>query len=231
MSTANITAANIANHPYYPHTIQLPHFVPNDASTGFLFTALLTPCAILLVLGWYLISPRRPDLTTAGRLTFGWFLISGLIHIVLEGYYVLHHRTIAGESFLLAQIHKEYALSDSRYLTSDLFVLSMEAVTVTFDGPLCLLAAYSIWHDLPHHHLFQSMVSLAQIYGDVLYYATTILDGSPHSDPHPYYYYFYFGFLNFIWLVIPGMLLFQSCREIINGMAALQRERGARKSN
>ncbi|KAI8866565.1 Emopamil-binding protein, partial [Ramicandelaber brevisporus] len=160
-------------------------------SVAAVFATVLVPSAILLALGWRLIAPRRPDLTTAGRLTFGWFLVSGLIHIVLEGYYVLHHRTIAGESFLLAQVWKEYALSDSRYLTSDVFVLPMEAITAAFDGPLCLVAAYSIWYDMPHYHLSQAVVSVAQIYGCILYFATTMLDGSPHSDPHPYYYYFY----------------------------------------
>ncbi|KAI8869311.1 3-beta-hydroxysteroid-Delta(8),Delta(7)-isomerase [Ramicandelaber brevisporus] len=231
MTSANVSAADIVDHPYYPRTVQLPHFVPNDLSVASIFATLSIPTATLLVIGWYLISSRRPDLSTAGRLTFCWFLISGLIHIVLEGYYVVHNRTIAGESFLLAQVWKEYSLSDSRYLTSDLFVLSMETVTAVFDGPLCYMAAYSMLNNLPHHHLFQALVSLAQIYGDVLYFATTMLEGSPHSDPHPYYYYFYFGFFNIIWIVIPTILLLQSCREIIKGMAALQREQAVKKSN
>lgn len=37
---------------------------------------------------------------------------------------------MAGSQDLFAQLWKEYALSDSRYLTSDPFVLSVEAITV-----------------------------------------------------------------------------------------------------
>lgn len=37
---------------------------------------------------------------------------------------------LAGSQDLLAQLWKEYALSDSRYLTSDPFMLCVEAITV-----------------------------------------------------------------------------------------------------
>ncbi|CAG8720168.1 5384_t:CDS:2, partial [Racocetra fulgida] len=45
------------------------------------------------------------------------------------GYFALFHRTIAENNGLLAQMWKEYALSDSRYLTSDPFVVIMESIT------------------------------------------------------------------------------------------------------
>jgi EXPERA (EXPanded EBP superfamily) len=52
------------------------------------------------------------------------------------------------------------------------------------------------------------VVSLGQIYGDVLYYATSMFDHY-HKDmtycrPEAYYFWFYFVFMNFIWIVIPG---------------------------
>jgi cholestenol delta-isomerase len=43
---------------------------------------------------------------------------------------VLHHDRLASSQAFLAQLWKEYALSDSRYLTSDPLVLCMEACTV-----------------------------------------------------------------------------------------------------
>jgi hypothetical protein len=43
---------------------------------------------------------------------------------------VLHHDHIAGAGDVLAQLWKEYALSDSRYLSSDPLVLCMETCTV-----------------------------------------------------------------------------------------------------
>ena len=43
---------------------------------------------------------------------------------------MLNHETIASSQSLFAQLWKEYALSDSRYLTSDFFMLSVESITV-----------------------------------------------------------------------------------------------------
>lgn len=51
------------------------------------------------------------------------------IHLFFEGYFVVNHKTLAGGQTLFAQLWKEYSLSDSRYLTSDAFLISMEAVT------------------------------------------------------------------------------------------------------
>lgn len=38
---------------------------------------------------------------------------------------------------LFGQLWKEYSLSDSRYLTSDAFLISMEAVTAVCSVSLC----------------------------------------------------------------------------------------------
>ena len=46
------------------------------------------------------------------------------------GYFVLNHPSLAGQQTLFAQLWKEYALSDSRYLTSDPFMISVETITV-----------------------------------------------------------------------------------------------------
>lgn len=43
---------------------------------------------------------------------------------------MLNHRQLASSQSLLGQLWKEYALSDSRYLTSDTFTLCVEAITV-----------------------------------------------------------------------------------------------------
>jgi hypothetical protein len=51
-------------------------------------------------------------------------------------YFVAYHGRIAGMQNLFARLWKEYALSDSRYLTHDPFILSIEALTVVCpDGP------------------------------------------------------------------------------------------------
>lgn len=54
---------------------------------------------------------------------------AGFIHLFFEAYFVINHKTLAGSQELFGQLWKEYSLSDSRYLTSDPFLICMEAVT------------------------------------------------------------------------------------------------------
>lgn len=61
---------------------------------------------------------------------------AGFIHLFFEAYFVIHHETLAGSQELFGQLWKEYSLSDSRYLTSDAFLVTMEAVTAV-GGPGC----------------------------------------------------------------------------------------------
>jgi cholestenol Delta-isomerase len=52
------------------------------------------------------------------------------------GYYVVNFRAIAGQQDILAELWKEYALSDSRYLTGDSLILTLEAIAVVRMPPL-----------------------------------------------------------------------------------------------
>lgn len=45
------------------------------------------------------------------------------------GYFSVNHASMAGKQSFFGQLWKEYSFSDSRYLTSDPFVLCMETVT------------------------------------------------------------------------------------------------------
>jgi cholestenol delta-isomerase len=67
---------------------------------------------------------------------------------------------------------------------------------------------YFIITSHPLRYPLQAVVSLGQIYGDVLYYATCMFDHYykelTYCRPESYYFWFYFFFMNFIWIVIPG---------------------------
>ncbi|KAI9789542.1 MAG: hypothetical protein M1816_005949 [Peltula sp. TS41687] len=121
---------------------------------------------------------------------------------------------MASKRHLFGQMWKEYAHSDSRYLTSDPFVLCMESVTAVCWGPLSFLVAWLIMSSHPLRYPLQAVVSLGQLYGDVLYYATSLFDhyhkGLIYSRPEAYYYWGYFFLLNLFWIVIPGALLYKS---------------------
>jgi cholestenol delta-isomerase len=139
-----------------------------------------------------------------------WFAVCALIHIVLEGFYVVYNRQILRLQSPLAQVWKEYSLSDSRYLVSDPTVLGIEALTGFLVGPLCLLTVQSIRRGAANRHFLQIFICMCQLYGCVLYYATSYLTGFPDSHPAPQYFYGYFVLMNLPWIVVPILLLKQS---------------------
>lgn len=53
----------------------------------------------------------------------------------------------------------------------------MEAVTAFVEGPLCFVVLYGMLTQKPWRFTLQFAVSLAQFYGDVLYFATSWYDG------------------------------------------------------
>lgn len=60
----------------------------------------------------------------------------GFLHIFFEGYFVLNHKDMPLKQDLFGQLWKEYALSDSRYMTADPLVLCMETLTAVVISPI-----------------------------------------------------------------------------------------------
>jgi len=84
-------------------------------------------------------------------------------------------------------------------------------------------------------HPLQAVVSLGQIYGDVLYYATSMFDhyilDMTYSRPEPFYFWGYFVLMNAFWIVIPGKLLYDSISESGKAFAALEKQERIFKAN
>ena len=87
---------------------------------------------------------------------------------------MLHCQTM---SHLSSAAGREYSKADSRYASRDPFVVSMEAITAFVEGPLCFLAVWGLIRRSSWRYTVIIIVSLGQLYGDVLYFATTILEG------------------------------------------------------
>jgi hypothetical protein len=74
----------------------------------------------------------------------------GILHIGFEGYYVMNAHEITSQQGLWAQLWKEYAMSDSRYLTVDSRVLCLEVITVVcvIHGHMHICTYIDIWSSL-----------------------------------------------------------------------------------
>nr|XP_060494147.1 3-beta-hydroxysteroid-Delta(8),Delta(7)-isomerase [Panthera onca] len=129
---------------------------------------------------------------------------------------------------------KEYAKGDSRYILSDNFTICMETITACLWGPLSLWVVIAFLRQQPLRFVLQLVVSVGQIYGDVLYFLTEHRDGFQHGElGHPLYFWFYFVFMNALWLVLPGILVLDSVKQLAHAQSMLDAKatKGKSKQN
>ncbi|KAL9115942.1 MAG: hypothetical protein Q9227_000310 [Pyrenula ochraceoflavens] len=192
-------------HDYYPLGLELVDYVANVWSFQILLAIFGAGCVMVLGTTYLVTSQVSPGLSKIDRLTVLWFVLTGTIHLFFEGYFAINHTRMAPAQDLFGQLWKEYAYSDSRYLTSDPFVLCMESITAICWGPLSYLTAHMIASQSSFRFPIQAIVSLGQIYGDVLYYATSLFDlyykNLVYSRPEAYYFWGYFVLINSIWII------------------------------
>ncbi|KAL2830474.1 Emopamil-binding protein [Aspergillus cavernicola] len=214
-------------HSYYPVGVEISNYVPNELSTLILVSIFALTCIIIMAGTHSIATKANPLLSKCDLSIIFWFVLCGSIHSILEGYYAFNFSTLPGSQHLLAQLWKEYSMSDSRYLTNDAFVMSMESITAICWGPLSFLLVIFITTENPFRHPLQIIISLGQLYGDVLYYGTCAFDffvyGVEYSRPEGYYFYGYFVLLNSFWIVIPLVLLVSSVRACGGAFAEVKR--------
>lgn len=197
-----------ASHPFYPLGIALTNYVEQELSMATIFTGFGAALLSLFAATRAYAKTNNPQLSTRDQALAVWFVLSGAIHLVIEGYFSLNHSRMPAMTDYLGQAWKEYSNCDSRYMTADPFVVCMESITAWAWGPLSLLATYLIVKGSPWRHAVQLVVSGGQFYGDALYFLTNFMDewykGISYSRPEPLYYWGYFVGMNIIWIVIPA---------------------------
>ncbi|KAJ5610249.1 hypothetical protein N7510_006968 [Penicillium lagena] len=183
-------------HPYYPIGLEIAGYLANEWDTLTLLFIFAAGCTAIFSVTYLVVMKVHPRISPGG-----------FIHLFLEGYYVYNFRHMPGMQDLFGQLWKVYSLSDSRYQTQDAFVLSMEAITSICWGPLSFVLALTIMTQNNLRYPFQIVVSLGQLYGDVLYYATSLFDhyilGLSYSRPEGQIFWGLFVFLNAFWVFIP----------------------------
>jgi hypothetical protein len=123
-------------HPYYPPSLALPLYTAPVFSQPTLILGMGGISIGVLVLAWQIMTKLNPSLSRRAKATANWFLYCGLLHVHFEGYFIKYRRTLAGRNDFVANLWKEYSLSDSRYLAQDGFVVGIEALTVVSDNLL-----------------------------------------------------------------------------------------------
>jgi len=209
-------ASKVEGHPFYPKDLKLEGYVPNVKGHIELLVVFFG-VLLLSLLGLWVIMAFRDHLK--GRLglkiKISWFFMCGLIHMVLEGYFAVYHKTLKEDKSYLGEMWKEYSKGDSRYISADTFTVCMETITFAIDGPLAFIATYAFLSNSSYRYVAQLVLSVCQLYGDVLYMSIEWKDGFTHGPyGHPLYFWFYFMCLNTFWIIIPLVLVIESWREL-----------------
>ncbi|KAI6780231.1 3-beta-hydroxysteroid-Delta(8) [Emericellopsis cladophorae] len=222
-----------APHPYFPLGVPLPAYIANEFNGPQLVGVFAAGASVILGAAFLIINRVRPTLRKTEIFTALWFVLCGFIHFFFEGYFAYNYHQMPSRMDIFGQLWKEYALSDSRYLTQDSFVVTMEAVTALFWGPLSFLCAGFIVTSHPMRYPLQLIISLGQFYGDVLYYATctftAMVDKIHFCRPEDFYYWAYYVLCNAFWIVIPGMLMISSVKHTGRAFAQVQKAEKAKK--
>ncbi|KAL8164229.1 UNVERIFIED_CONTAM: hypothetical protein K2H54_047971 [Gekko kuhli] len=219
-------------HPYWPRDLELQHYIPNDLPMWQIVTFFFSVLGAILALTWLAVgwwNRKDPPFGMWRSLAICWFMICGFIHSVMEGWFIFYHTEIPGDQSFLSQLWKEYAKADSRYLIGDNFLVCMETVTALFWGPFSFWTVLAFLWRQPHRFLLQLVVSLGQLYGDILYFYTEYRDGFTHGEKgHPIYFWFYFVFMNGLWIVIPGLLILDAWKHLSDSQRVMDANKSKR---
>ncbi|KAK9766362.1 hypothetical protein K7432_004607 [Basidiobolus ranarum] len=118
--------SSVPPHPYFPKSLVLPNYVPPTYRLSFTLGVILVAVSVVAIATYLLAHFKR--LPVVEGMIFTWFVLSGLIHCTLQAYFVLFHKTLASDNFIIAQMWKEYGKCDSRYLTSNQLLWCSEVI-------------------------------------------------------------------------------------------------------
>ncbi|KAK2604320.1 hypothetical protein N8I77_007262 [Diaporthe amygdali] len=214
-------------HPYFPSNADIPHYIPNASSLNELLVRFVSLLGITIFTALWLATRFNSRMRPSEKFVLGWFVLCGSLHCFFEGYFVMTHAKLASSQDLFAQLWKEYALSDSRYLTSDPFMICVETITTTVWGPLCFATAVSIARNGSLRYPLQIIVSVAHLYGVALYYSTCYVNeryrGLVYSRPEFQYFWVYYVGFNAPWVAVPVWILIDSVKAIQRSATAIDK--------
>ena len=238
--SSSIGILEYPEHPFSPLTVHLPNYVATTIPTVALLTIFFGGLAVIFGSIEIILKRSNPTLPNKQIRVTSWFVLCGFIHTFFEGsglfpqytldqctdyttgYFSYNSLTISSHNDIFGQLWKEYALSDSRYMTQDSFVVCMESITAFVLGPLSFLCAYCIVVDHSLRLPLQLLISSSQLYGLLLYYMTCAFEELVHgivlSRPEYVYYYGYYLTCNAFWFFIPSWLIYQNVWEISNAV-------------
>ncbi|PNY24842.1 Emopamil-binding protein-like protein [Tolypocladium capitatum] len=133
----------------------------------------------------------------------------------------------AGGSNPFAQLWMVYARADRRWAGADLAVISLELLTVFFDGPLAVYICYLIAKKNPKASIWMIVLATCELYGGFMTFCPEWLTGNINLDGSNFMYmWVYLVFFNMLWVFIPLYAVWYSVNDISSALGA----RGIKKN-
>ncbi|TCD70519.1 hypothetical protein EIP91_002864 [Steccherinum ochraceum] len=168
------------------------------------------------------------------RFTWIWLAFDGMIHFTFEGsflYLSTFGRSVVTSEGPFAELWKEYARADARWGVSDPTVVSLEILTVLGAGPMCFYILKQLASNDPARHYWIIVLCTAELYGGFMTFGPEWLTGSPSLDiSNPLYLWVYLFFMNFLWVIIPLWLMWDSYGHIAGSLRFQQASSKAKKN-
>lgn len=171
---------------------------------------------------------RLAKISFLDKIVIWWNCYDIIVHVTLESaflYYSLTSSVHKSEGFL-ADVWKEYGKADSRWAHSDPTIISLELLTVFLCSFLCIVLIYAIIADKPYRHTIQIIIQICELYGGWMTFCPEWITGSPSLDTsNPLYLWVYMFFFNFLWVIFPFLLLWQSWTAIAEYHTAARKKK------
>ncbi|KFH47381.1 Emopamil-binding protein-like protein [Hapsidospora chrysogenum ATCC 11550] len=121
----------------------------------------------------------------------------------------------AGGSNPFAQMWMVYARADRRWAGVDLGVVSLELLTVFFDGTLALYICYCITKKDPKTSIWMIILATCELYGGFMTFCPEWLTGNINLDTSNFMYlWVYLVFFNTLWVFIPLYVIWWAVGDI-----------------
>ncbi|UKZ47883.1 hypothetical protein TrVGV298_002117 [Trichoderma virens] len=117
--TVEQVVADLPLHPFSPFAMELPTYVANTIAAPVLVSIFAAGYAVIFLITYGIIQRMRPSMGSGEMAVAMWFALCGCIYLFFDGYFSYNAFDMAGKTDIFGQLWKEYALSDSRYMSQD----------------------------------------------------------------------------------------------------------------
>ncbi|XP_020513765.1 emopamil-binding protein-like [Labrus bergylta] len=173
----------------------------------------LLACSIQMIAAVLLMFRLGRQSSSVDKWILLWLFYDVIVHLTLEGPFVYMSLvgTVETSEGPLAELWREYSRADSRWLTSDPTIVSIELLTVFLDSVIGVLLIHAILQERYYRHFLQITLSVCELYGGWMTFAPEWLVGSPSLNTSSWLHlWVYLVFFNGLWVLVPVLLLIQS---------------------